>query len=206
MSPPRQSWPTEAEKRFAGYLAELASDEEWNGAGSRSERRAALHALKRGLRADPGLAPETWRHVNGLLADDLDSVSVSAHYLVASLFATHQLSWEGERSKEPTNFGASFARLRDSGSGPTLENRFVGLLKCRWPALPAHLRRAVGLMRTRDMPILIDWAQLLHDLRQWQRRDKAVQREWARAYWREFAEKKPPLDVPAEIAAAEVEV
>ena len=61
------------------------------------------------------------------------------------------------------------------------EKRFVALLNCHQEDLPDHLRHAVSLLRSKEIPI--DWARLLRDLRWWHREDKRVQRDWARAFW-----------------------
>src|SRR5690606_41232863 len=58
-------------------------------------------------------------------------------------------------------------------------------LSCHLDDLPAHLRSAVGLLKAHEIPI--DWAQLLSDILGWHWDTRAVQREWARAFWGQSA-------------------
>jgi CRISPR type I-E-associated protein CasB/Cse2 len=64
------------------------------------------------------------------------------------------------------------------------ERRFIAILGCSLDELPYHLRRAVGLLKSKSMAI--DWAQLLADIRQWEDEDRHVQSDWARAFWSEI--------------------
>jgi CRISPR system Cascade subunit CasB len=156
-------------ERFVKYLESL----------DRDEARAALAALRRSLGKSPGEAADAHRYVlqfNPAIWEE------SAYYLVAGLFALHPKNWRNEENdKRQTNFGASFAWLRASTDSESIEKRFVALLDCHEDDLSEHLRHAVSLLRSKEIPV--DWARLLRDLRQWGHEGRFVQRGWARAFW-----------------------
>jgi CRISPR system Cascade subunit CasB len=168
--------PTEKERRFANYLKSLADNEE----------RAALADLRMGLGRPPEEAVRMYRYVVPWLAADARPIEEKAYYTVASLFASHQISWSGDSEWE-ANLGASFSRLaqkqrEETGSEPAgVEDRFIGLLNSHSDDLPDHLRRAMALLKAREVPV--DWAQLLHDIQRWQVTGSPVQRAWAKSFW-----------------------
>jgi len=157
-------------ERFINYLEELA----------RNEDRAALAALRRSLGKSPGAAAEAHRYVLRFNPEPWDE---PAYYLVAGLFAMHPKSWSRkEDDKRLTNFGASFAWMKSKAdSDSSIERRFVALLDCHEDDLAEHLRHAVSLLRSKEIPV--DWLQLLRDLRNWNHEDRFAQRRWARAFW-----------------------
>ena len=157
-------------ERFISYLEELA----------RNEDRAALAALRRGLGKSPGEAAETHQYVLRFNPEPWEEL---AFYLVAGLFAMHPESWpKKEGDKRLTNFGASFAWMKSKAdSDSSIERRFVALLDCHEDDLAEHLRHAVSLLRSKEIPV--DWLQLLRDLRNWNQENRRVQRNWARAFW-----------------------
>ena len=72
---------------------------------------------------------------------------------------SHQSTWPATPATwQQTNLGASFARLAQATESESIEKRFVALLNCRRDDLHAHLRHAVGLLKSKDIPV--DWAQL----------------------------------------------
>jgi CRISPR system Cascade subunit CasB len=160
------------EERFAEYVEYLKELE-------RNEDRAALAALRRSLGKSPGEAAEAHRYI---LPFNPTTWEESAYYLVGGLFALHPQSWRrdaGDRSW--TNLGASFARLRSQVDSKSIEKRFVALLNCHEDDLAEHLRHAIGLLRSKEIPI--DWVELLKDLCNWNHEDRFVQLNWARAFW-----------------------
>ena len=164
--------PTEHERRLADYLAKLVAD----------GNRAALAALRRGLGKSPGEAADSHKYVIPWLSPSVGRWQEDAYYLIAALFAWHQGSWwAAQDRRELTNFGASMAKLAVGARSDSVERRFVALLNCHREDLPHHLRQAVGLLKSAN--IAIDWAQLLHDVQGWEWESRAVQREWARAFW-----------------------
>ena len=177
--------PTEHERRFAEYLRKLADD----------ENRAALAALRRGLGKRPGEVSDPCPYVDPWLAPNASAGDEEAHYLVAALFGLHQHYWPaGDGERGPTNLGASLATLQESGSKAAVERRFIALLNAHREDMPQHLRHLVGLLKAKD--VAVDWAQLLHDVRGWDHPRRAVQREWARAFWRQASagEASPALE------------
>jgi CRISPR system Cascade subunit CasB len=181
-------------REFASYLASLVPDE--RDARKRGDR-AILAALRRGLGKSPDeeFAPY---HYIGRFLDNCTRDQENAHYLVASLFAIHQLSWpDAPQDRRPSNLGSSFRILADRveaehGDRASVERRFVALLNCHADDLPQHLRHAVSLLRSQSVPI--DWAVLLDDVQHWGRWDSAVRRRWARAFWGETATAARPGD------------
>ena len=161
----------ENEAPFIAYLEDLAKPENRNG-------RAALAALRRGLGRQPGEAPEMYPYVVPWTSH-LSGWREAVYYLVASLFAAHPVSWHGEGA---SNFGASMARVRPQGGGDSTERRFVALLNSRRDDLPEHLRHAVSLCASKEVPV--NWARLLRDLPNWDDESRRVQLNWAREFWR----------------------
>lgn len=94
-------------------------------------------------------------------------------FLVAALFALHP-----QRGGEKT-LGAAFAKI--SGESDSIEQRFNALLNCHRDDLPYHLRQAVSLLRSKDIPV--NWMRLLRDVLGWEHDDRHVQRAWAREFW-----------------------
>lgn len=77
--------------------------------------------------------------------------------LIAALFGVHPKNTAGG------NLGSSMAGVvRVRGLTPSLERRFVALLEADGDDLAGHLRRAVSLTRSADIPL--NWAQLLADV------------------------------------------
>ena len=156
---------------FLGYLEGIADRQD----------RGALAALRRGLGRPPGSAEAMHPHVARFLPDGW-SWSHQCHYIVAALFGMHP------RSVSSGNLGDTFRAMaaregQALGQPPeSLERRFVTLLKCHRDDLFDHLRHAISLARSKDMPV--NWEHLLVDLRSWDSEDHWVQRNWARAFWR----------------------
>lgn len=159
------------------------------------EDRGAIAALRRGLGKPLGtvfsMAPYVEPWVSSL--SDRDR---KAHYLIASLFASHP----GRRSDEhdvhtpseatPQNLGDVFAGIvrtdirpgeRYEDASRRTERRFVALLNADYEDLPNHLRHAVSLAKSRG--VAMDYGKLLTDLRSWDSDTKWVQQRWASSFW-----------------------
>lgn len=156
------------EARFTHYLGELADRDD----------RAALAALRRGLGKKPGEAPEMFPYLVPWIGD-LSGWPEETYYLVASLFALHPLPWTGGAASD-SNLGGSLLRAAQGGR-EGIERRFVAMLNSRRDDLPEHLRHAVSLCRTQDVPV--HWERLLHQIRGWDSESRWVQKQWARAFW-----------------------
>ncbi|HEU5348622.1 MAG TPA: type I-E CRISPR-associated protein Cse2/CasB [Ktedonobacterales bacterium] len=142
----------------------------------------ALAALRRGLGKPPGTVAEMYPYVVQYLPKQAGQRVEDAYFLIAALFAWHQLDWTaGEERKVNRNFGASFRRLALSVDSQSTEKRFVALLDARGEDLPEHLRHAIGLLKSKEIPV--DWVQLLEQVSVWDHDNRRVQRAWAGAYW-----------------------
>lgn len=167
---------------------------------------AALAALRRGLGKEPGTAPEMYTYVVPFVPKEARPYQEAPYYLVAALFAWHQLDWPSE--DRFTNLGASLARLRrklasDRGETPeqgdSTERRFVALLSSPGEDLPFQLRQMIGLLRANEIPV--NWLQLLFDIQQWNADSRIVQRRWASAFWGQAASEQP-ANTPSEPTTA----
>lgn len=146
-------------------------------AGSRahaSEARAALARLRRALGKPPGAAVEALPHVVPFLPDNIRDWDREAFFLVGVLFAHHPTPYEARE-----NLGDA---LRHAGDHESAERRFAALLSCRSERLAYHLRQAVRLAQSKEIPI--NYRRLLFDLLDWDHPDRYVQLKWARSYWR----------------------
>jgi CRISPR system Cascade subunit CasB len=151
----------------------------------RNNDRATLAALRRARGRSP-TAIEAYQYVMPRVAEDTDGFErereEEIYLLVAGLFAFHQLPWPADYSQKGyTNFGASMARLASATESAGVERRMTALLACSFDDLPEHLRHAVSLLKSKQIPV--DWMRLIGDLRRWNSEDRTVQREWARAFW-----------------------
>lgn len=168
------------ETRFTTYLAGLAERED----------RGALAALRRGLGRTAGEAVEMYPYVVPWVPRLARPEQERAFYLVATLFAWHPHPWPSDgRPAFERNLGASFRRLADADNRASVERRFVALLNTHAEDLPDRLRQAIGVLKSKDVPV--DWAQLLRDLQRWDNPSRQVQRAWARAFW--GAAQDPPV-------------
>ncbi len=139
--------------------------------------RGALAALRRGLGQPPGFAPEMLRFVVPFLPERPSAWHERTLYMLASLFALHP-AHTGEG-----NLGDHFARLK-SEDNTALERRFTALLAAHPDELDIHLRRAVAMFKSKDIPV--NWDQLLKDCLAWSHpeRQARVRRRWAMRFWR----------------------
>jgi CRISPR system Cascade subunit CasB len=190
--------PHDEEVAFVGKLYGL---EQRDDGGARGK----LAAMRRGLGKAPGAVGETLQAVFPLMQEALgdrmqhmSKDSEDAYLLIASLAAWHPMYWSytgGER----TSLGASFARLqRDEQGGESVERRFAALLNSHPDDLPSHLRQAIGLLKSRDVPV--DYARLLRDAQEWGADSRLVQREWARDFWAGRRAEQEPAEAAAAVA------
>jgi len=136
------------------------------------ENRGALATLRRGLGYPPGTVPEMYSYVVPWVPTYRNAEDSA--FLLAALFAFHS------QSGGQGTLGAAFARIATLSD--SIEQRFVAVLNCHRDDLSHHLRHAVSLLRSKDVPI--DWKQLLRDVLAWDHDDRYVQRNWARDFWR----------------------
>lgn len=153
-----QNW----RERFIEHLEKLRDQED----------RGALATLRRGLGREPGTTPGMYPLVVPWVPNN--PFAENAAFLIAALFALHpQPGGQG-------TLGSAFARI--ASSSDSIEQRFVALLNCHRDDLPNHLRHAISLLRSEEVPV--DWKCLLRDVLGWDHDSRYVQRNWAREFWR----------------------
>lgn len=93
-----------------------------------------------------------------------------------------------------SSFGRSFLLLKekdkDKKNETGLDRRFARLLDADVEDLPFQLRQAVTRVVNDD--VFIDWAQLTHDVLNWDHAQRYVQRNWARDYVAAEPQKQEP--------------
>lgn len=139
------------------------------------EDRAVMAHLRRGLGKPPGTVVEMFPYVSRYFegkgpADD-------AKFIISSLFAWHQ------QSTDKGNMGDHFRKISNAfgQENESAERRFRALLNAHFDSLHYHLRQAVGLAKSKDVPI--NWSQLYRDIINWSRPERFVQKNWAKAFW-----------------------
>ncbi len=141
----------------------------------------ALAVLRRGLGRPVGAVPEIFRYIVPRLPKNLSSWDEKVYYTVASLFALHPLP--GGHG----NLGYTLKELeRVTGQSggenvSSVERRLLALLKSDGETLSEHLRQAISLISSKDLPV--DWDVLLWDLKRWNLDDRRVQKRWAESFW-----------------------
>lgn len=203
----RRHWdqPTGKERAFAKYLVDLLGSRDTNGNEKTKPNRAALAALRRGLKS-PGEATEMFPYVAWAFGDNMSPQREDDYLLVAALFATHQGKSKPYAKTDDVrrnSLGGSFARLRIKTESGSVEKRFVALLNASREELTTHLRHAISLLKAHDVDV--DWAQLLHDIKGWEWPGRPVQRRWAYGYWYTDWKTENPSIQPDEEASADSE-
>jgi CRISPR system Cascade subunit CasB len=135
--------------------------------------RAALAKLRRGLGKSLGSAEMYPLIIPFLPKHDYHH---SRYFLVAALFGLHPQSTAREES-----IGTIFSKMDASES---VEKRFIALLNAHEDELDYHLRQAVSLARSREIPI--NYHRLLDDILHWTHEERYVQYNWAKDYWVTF--------------------
>lgn len=114
-----------------------------------------------------------------------------AALLVGPLFA---LWYQGKDQLisvgEGNNLGASMSELINAmiregtdreDAMKRVERRFSALLNCHQDDLKQHLRHAVSLLKSKEVPV--NWRLLCEHIQQWNHEKRWVQRNWARSFW-----------------------
>jgi CRISPR system Cascade subunit CasB len=151
-------------ERFIEYLHGLRED------------RGALAALRRGSGDIPATVVSVYPHVFRFLPREASEWEVDAFCTVASLFALHPAEGGEGRS-----VGEALRLVAEKTGSTSVEQRFVALLECHREDLPEHLRQAISLVRSHEVPI--DHLKLLEDVLGWDWPSRSVQRQWARDYY-----------------------
>ncbi len=81
------------------------------------------------------------------------------------------------------DLGVAMRRMRAArqGSEDALDRRMTILLDCSRDELTFRLRQTIRLLASAEVGL--DWAELLRDIRQWDRHWKPTQKKWARSYF-----------------------
>ncbi len=140
---------------------------------------AALAHLRRGLGRKPGAAMEMYPYVGRFLTHETKQSYESAVFIVAALFAFYP-----DAKNASGNLGASLRQLKDKSD--SIEKRFVALLNAEADELPYHLRQMIGLLKSGEKPIPVNWEQLFKDIQHWNNDQRFVQRKWAEQFWGNF--------------------
>jgi len=158
------------EHPFISFLEKNASD------------RALLADLRRGLGSNRIVL---YRYITPFISaaqDDGMAAREADLLLIGGLFGLHPVS------TRTGNMGDHLRALaQDVGDDTATTRRFVQLLNLRRPTLDVPLRQHISLLKAKEIPV--NWQQLLADLRRWDAPSRAVQKQWARAYWRSDAKK-----------------
>ena len=141
-----------------------------------SYSRSTLAQLRRGLGKEAGEDANVMRHVARWLPVDATPWSERPYYAVAPLFALHpQAGGTG-------NLGGHFRDLQQGKQNEdALERRFTAMLNAHEEELSWHLRQAVSLCKSNNVPI--DWHALFGDIRGWGHPNRWVQRKWSSSFW-----------------------
>ncbi|MZP30367.1 type I-E CRISPR-associated protein Cse2/CasB [Heliobacterium undosum] len=153
-----------------GLIAELSSFE--RNRDKISSCRAALARLRQSIQNPIHAAPYVAPFAVNVSGDQEDLL-----YLAAGLFVINPIHTEG------VSFGAAFRHLREKSD--SIEKRFSMVLAARKEQLPDLLRHSIKLLGSHGLGL--DWKMLLHDADRWDLVDSAVQRRWARDFYREPA-------------------
>ena len=137
--------------------------------------RAALASLRKGVGKPPGTVVEMFRYVVPFTGEKTTRWDQDMHFIVGSLFALHPLKGGSG------NFGNVFRRIKGKTDSDSVEGRFMALLNCHEDQLQNHLRHAVSLAKSKDVPV--NWNELFRELRSWRHPDRWVQRRWAESFW-----------------------
>ena len=150
--------------------------------------RARLASLRRGLGQPPGAVPEASRVIEHMLDEDDPPWIADTLYVVAPLFALHQMSDTGNRwSNMGDHFRALFGKDEDPPSN--VERRFLALLSSEPDDLPDALRQAVSLLKSKD--VTVNWHRLFDDVQKWldrrpegEEKRQEVRLRWSCHFWR----------------------
>jgi len=141
------------------------------------EDRGALAQLRRGLGKPPGSCAAMYPYVVPWLRTDCPPWEQDAHYLVASLFASH-----ADHSDHFRSMGETMRRVgAASGDDASTERRFVALLNASGDELPDHLRHAVALAKSKG--VSVNYERLCKDIMNWNSDFRNVQKAWAADFW-----------------------
>jgi CRISPR system Cascade subunit CasB len=139
------------------------------------EDRAALAALRKGARAEPGWPPEMWKYVVDHLRDR-ENPEDRWYFVTAAMFGINP------KHLKSMTIGNCFQQLVQKSKTDSLEKRFLALLNAHPDDLPQRLYRMTRRFKSEELGL--DYYTLLRDLLNWDRADRRVQKRWARDFYR----------------------
>jgi CRISPR system Cascade subunit CasB len=148
---------------------------------------AGQATLKRAMSGDP-------EHVRKVYEFLPNKISISSPWEekhiwipVACLFVFYPQKIEEVKDSKKYNFGRSCydlaTEIKKTGESKGTERRFRALLDTSLADIRSPLTNLVRQMKSKKVPISINYPQLLADLRQWEHPNQHVQDRWARTYW-----------------------
>lgn len=161
--------------RLIGYLKGL----------EKRQDRAALAHLRRGLGKPPKTVMEMYPYLGQFLSHEPNHRYETAIFVVAALFAYYP-----DAPGNVGNLGASIRQLKDDSDSKSIEKRFVALLNAEAEDLPYYLRQMIGLLKSGQKQIAVNWNQLFKDVKNWNSDERFVQNAWARSFWGNFSSDK----------------
>jgi len=161
--------------RLIGYLKGL----------EKQQNRAALANLRRGLGKPPKTVMEMYPYLGQFLSHEPKPRYETAVFIVAALFAYYP-----DAPGNIGNLGASIRQLKDDSDSKSIEKRFVALLNAEAEDLPYYLRQMIGLLKSGQKHIAVNWNQLFKDVKNWNSDERYVQNAWARSFWGNFSSDK----------------
>jgi CRISPR system Cascade subunit CasB len=155
----------------------------------RETDRGRLAALRRAAGETIGTARNvTWIYSVLLSHGITGDVDQEIYFMVACLFAFDKEALErGMFFKKNLGATMSWLKLQSRVSQNSVDNRFRVLLDSDFDPfgyggeLAYRLRQTVRY--TLSQGGMIDWPQLIADLRQWRRSDRRIQKDWAKAFY-----------------------
>ncbi|MBD3226734.1 MAG: type I-E CRISPR-associated protein Cse2/CasB [Candidatus Lokiarchaeota archaeon] len=153
---------------FIGYLEDM----------KKREDRGALAALRRGLQYELGECIDMYPYVIPWIKNIKSKWEKNMHFLIASLYAYYP------ETTNRGNLGDVFRKLYlKRKNNKSLEQRFISLLKSNPEDLPFHVRQAVSLAKSENIPI--NWNELFYDLKRWPYETRFPPYEkWAKSFWK----------------------
>ncbi|MBP6927743.1 MAG: type I-E CRISPR-associated protein Cse2/CasB [Caldisericia bacterium] len=154
--------------------------------------RAGLATLRKGLGKEPGTVTEMYKYVYSRIPGQTNLFDEKIYFLIASLFALwHQGKQKLEKDFEG-DFGKTFNQINKNSKSESIEKRFTAIINSHFDDLPNHLRHAVSLAKSKDVPI--NWSFLLEDLKWWNNDGKRVQRKWMKSFLQEEKKELPQAE------------
>lgn len=168
-----------SKKKWKIYIKYLESFKEENNRGVLAILRRSVSLMPE---VDIKILPYTYP---GIKLANIEKFDEKIAYQVAGFFALYNMGSSNsfESEKIPKSLGESFGFLtnKDEKGSKSLEQRFMALLNSHNDDLYNHIKYAINLLRSRNIPV--NWDDIAYGMKQWSHPDKFVQMNWARDYY-----------------------